>query len=128
MGAVQTPSVRRMNDKKAKNARVHVAGDQLFVERRVLPNGRLMMMMFIAGQMAVRRSTTYQPGRAVKMRYRKTQCKLSFGIVFFVVFRMVILATIFLGTILLDAIEDDAGNAFMNRHSLYGGLDHLAGR
>jgi len=57
-----------------------------------------------------------------------TYGELSCGIVFVVVFRVVILATIFFGTILFDAIEDDAGNALMSRHALYGGLDQVAGR
>ena len=30
--------------------------------------------------------------------------------------------------ILIDKIEDDAGNALMRRHLLYGGLDQLARR
>ena len=41
---------------------------------------------------------------------------------------MIILAAIFLGAILINGIEDDAGNALMRRYLLYGSLDQLARR
>jgi len=59
---------------------------------------------------------------------RGTSNASSFGIVFFVTLSVVILSAIFPGAILVDAIEDDAGNAFLGRHLLYGSLDQLAGR
>ena len=74
--------------------------------------------MFIAGQVT---ALLTKSGCA-------THGELSGGIVFVVVFRVVILAAIFFCAILFDAIEDDAGNALMSRHALYGGLDQVAGR